>query len=119
MTPSERITERIESLDDWRGPALAWLRRCILEADPELVEEWKWNAPVWSKAGLVCSVGTFKNHLKVNFFHGASLDDPRGLFNASLDAKVTRAIDMREGDTVEKAAFCELVRAAVAFNAAR
>ncbi|MBF6595256.1 MAG: DUF1801 domain-containing protein [Thermaceae bacterium] len=115
MNPSEQITQKIASLTDWRGPLLARLREIAL-SDPEMVEEWKWNVPVWSRGGMVCSVGAFKDHLKFNFFQGAALTDPDGLFNAGLDAKATRAIDFREGDSIDEAKLKRLVNAAVAHN---
>ena len=94
MTASERITSHINDLADWRGQLLARLRELIRGAAPELVEDWKWNTPVWSHHGNVLAAGAFQDHVKVNFFKGASLDDPRRLFNAGLDAKATRAIDL-------------------------
>jgi hypothetical protein len=117
MSPSEQITQKIASYTDWRGPALARLRALILEADPNLTEEWKWNTPVWSHQGLVCSVGAFKDHVKIHFFQGAALKDPKGLFNAGLDAKATRAVDLREDDQPNEAALKALIRSAVSYNA--
>ena len=117
MTPSQRITNHIAELADWRGEMLARLRQLILEADGALVEEWKWDTPVWSHQGNVVAAGAFKDHLKLNFFKGASLHDPHGLFNAGLDAKATRAIDIHQGDTINEVALQELIRAAVAQNA--
>src|SRR5437899_1126592 len=114
MTPSEQITNYIVGLADWRGEMLAKLRKLIREADPELVEEWKWNTPVWSKNGNVVACGAFQDHVKLNFFEGASLEDPQGLFNAGLEAKASRGIDLREGDVIDAAALKELIRAAVA-----
>jgi hypothetical protein len=116
MNPSERIDKQIADLADWRGQMLARLRKLILEADPNITEEWKWNTSVWERGGLVCSAGTFKDKVKLNFFQGASLEDPHKLFNAGLDAKKTRSIDFREGDTVDEPALQELIRAAVAHN---
>ena len=118
-TPSQRITSHIAELADWRGTILARLRQLILEADPALVEEWKWETPVWSRNGNVVAAGAFKDHIKLNFFRGASMQDPDGLFNAGLDAKATRAIDIHEGDTINEPALQELVRAAVAQNASK
>ena len=118
-TPSQRITNHIAELADWRGTILARLRQLILEADPALVEEWKWETPVWSRNGNVVAAGAFKDHIKLNFFKGASMQDPDGLFNAGLDAKATRAIDIHEGDTINEPALQELVRAAVAQNASK
>ena len=113
---SEQITRHIKELQDWRGKMLARLRKLILDAAPDLVEEWKWNTPVWSQAGNVVAAGAFQNHVKVNFFKGASLSDPKGLFNAGLNAKVSRAIDISKDDTLNETAFRELVRAAVSLN---
>lgn len=116
QSPSQLITKQIEDLADWRGKVLARLRQLILKAQPDLVEEWKWGTAVWSHKGNVVSIGAFKDHLKINFFKGASLPDPQGLFNAGLEAKATRAIDLHEGDKINEAALKELIRAAVAFN---
>jgi hypothetical protein len=113
---SQRITQRIAELGDWRGKLLARLRKLILDAAPGIAEEWKWGTAVWTNKGLVCSAGAFKDHVKLNFFKGASLNDPKCLFNAGLDAKATRAIDFHEGDAVDAAALKSLIRAAVAFN---
>ena len=118
MNPSEQITRYIKDVGDWRGPMLARLRRLILAAAPVLVEEWKWNTPVWSHNGNVMAAGAFQDHCKINFFKGASLDDPDRLFNAGLDAKATRAIDIREGDALNETALKQLIRAAVALNGA-
>ena len=115
-TPSERITRHIAELADWRGILLARLRQLILETDSAMVEEWKWETPVWSHTGNMVAAGAFKDHVKLNFFKGASLQDPHGLFNAGLDAKATRAIDFHEGDTLNEPALQELIRAAVAQN---
>jgi hypothetical protein len=115
---SQTITNYIAELADWRGKLLARLRKLILAADPNLAEEWKWGTPVWSLKGNVVAVGAFKNYLKINFFKGASLPDPHGLFNAGLDAKAMRSIDLYEGDKINEAALKELVRAAVALNMA-
>jgi hypothetical protein len=116
--PSQLITKYIDGLGGWRGSMLARLRKIILEAAPEIAEEWKWGTPVWSHKGLVCAAGAFKDHVKVNFFKGASLKDPKGLFNAGLDAKLMRAVDLHEGDKIDAPALRGLVRAAVALNAA-
>ena len=118
-TPSERITNHIAELGGWRGTMLARLRQLILETDPAMVEEWKWETPVWSRNGNVVAAGAFKDHVKLNFFKGAALQDPHGLFNAGLEAKATRAIDIHEGDTIDEAALQELIRAAVAQNAGK
>ena len=116
LTPSQLITNQIAVLTDWRGKMLAQLRKLILEAAPDITEEWKWDTAVWSHKELVCSAGVFKDHVKLNFFKGASLKDPQGLFNAGLDAKATRAIDFSEGDDIDASAVKELVRAAVAYT---
>jgi hypothetical protein len=116
MTASEQITNHIKDLGDWRGELMARLRNLIRGAAPELVEEWKWRTPVWSHNGNVVAAGAFQDHVKVNFFKGASLDDPHRLFNAGLDAKATRAIDIHKGDRLNEAAFKQLVRAAVALT---
>jgi hypothetical protein len=118
MTPSQHITAYIASLADWRGPMLARLRARILEAAPEITEEWKWDTPVFAHKGNVVAAGAFKDHVKLNFFKGASLADPHGLFNAGLDAKATRAIDIHEGEAIDDLAIQDLVRAAVDLNAA-
>jgi hypothetical protein len=114
---SQLITKYISDTGDWRGTTLAKLRKIILEASPELVEEWKWGSPVWSQNGPVCSAGAFKGHVKLNFFRGASLKDPQRLFNAGLDAKTMRAIDFHQGGKIDASAIKALVRAAVAQNA--
>jgi len=115
---SQRITDLIAEMGDWRGKILARLPKIILDAAPDLVEEWKWGTAVWTNKGLVCSAGAFKDHVKLNFFKGASLKDPKRLFNAGLDAKATRAIDFREGDALDASALKALVRAAAAYNLA-
>ena len=111
-TPSEQIDKQIADLADWRGQRMTALRKLINEADPKLSEDWKWETPVWTAKGNVLALGAFKDHLKINFFKGASLDDPRGLFNAGLDAKASRSIDLYENDTVDEQALKELIRAA-------
>jgi hypothetical protein len=116
MTPSDQITAYIDGLGDWRGKTVARLRAVICAASPELVERWKWNTPVWASNGNVLAVGAFQDHVKLNFFKGASLDDPAGLFNAGLDAKATRAIDLHQGDRLDEATLRDLIRAAVALN---
>ena len=116
MTASEQITKQIEELTDWRGKMLAQLRELIHEAAPDITEEWKWGSAVFSQKGMVCSTGVFKDHVKINFFKGASLEDKQGLFNAGLDAKATRAIDLSEGDNIDTPALIELIRTAVAYN---
>ena len=116
-SPSRRIDERIASLDDWRGETLARLRALIPEADPEVVEEWKSRGvPVWYHDGMICTGETYKAAVKLTFAKGAALDDPAGLFNASLEGNTRRAIDVHEGDTIDEAAFKALIRAAIALN---
>lgn len=115
-SPSQRITDLVATLGDWRGEMLAQFREVILEADPAATEDWKWNTPVWSHNGLVCAAAAFKDHMKLNFFQGAALEDRDRLFNAGLDAKATRAIDFHEGDVVDRAALKRLVSEAVAYN---
>ena len=117
MNPSKQIDKSISQIKDWRGKELARLRKLIHEADPGIVEEWKWNSPIFSKNGMVCSIGAFKDHVKANFFKGASLKDPKKLFNAGLEAKATRAIDLFEGDKLDAKAFKDLVKAGVDYNA--
>jgi hypothetical protein len=118
--PASRLIDaRIEELGDWRGEMLARLRALIKDADPEAVEEWKWEIPVWSHDGILCTGETYKKVVKMTFAKGASLDDPAGLFNSSLEGKVRRAIDFREGDKVNEKALKALIRAAVALNAAK
>lgn len=119
-SPSRLIDARIEALGDWRGETLARMRALIREADPEAVEEWKWRGvPVWSHDGILCTGETYKAVVKLTFARGAALDDPAGLFNASLDGNARRAIDLREGETLDEEAFKSLVRAAEALNASR
>lgn len=118
-TPSQLIDARIEALGDWRGQMLAQVRTLIKQADPEVTEEWKWRGvPVWSHAGIICTGETYKAAVKLTFAKGASLPDPAGLFNASLDGNTRRAIDLHEGEELNEAAFKELVREAVALNEA-
>lgn len=113
---SELIDERIAGLGDWRGDALARMRELIHAADPGVVEEWKWGGPVWSHDGVLCTGETYKDKVKLTFARGASVPDPKGLFNSSLDGKVRRALDIHEGAPVPATAFKALVRAAVAAN---
>jgi len=113
-TPSEQIDKQIADLSDWRGTTMTRLRNLINEADPNLKEDWKWDTAVWTSKGNVLALGAFKDHLKINFFKGASLDDPKGLFNAGLDAKASRSIDLYEGDSIDEQALKELLRAAAA-----
>ena len=115
-SPSRLIDARIKELDDWRGTTLARIRTFIKQADPEVVEEWKWSVPVWSHDGLICTGETYKSVVKVTFAKGASLKDPSGLFNSSLEGNVRRAIDIRENDEIDEDAFKTLVRAAAALN---
>jgi len=116
MTPSQRITNYIAELGDWRGDMLTRLRKLILETIPDINEEWKWDTAVWSHKGNVLAIGAFKDHIKLNFFKGASLNDPLGLFNAGLEAKATRAIDLYKGEEINEPALQDLLRAAVAHN---
>ncbi len=116
-SPSELIDARIKELDDWRGETLARLRQLIKQADPEVVEEWKWRGvPVWSHAGIICTGETYKNAVKMTFAKGASLDDPSGLFNSSLEGSTRRAIDFHEGDKIDEEALKALIRAAIVLN---
>jgi hypothetical protein len=116
-SPSELIDARIEELGDWRGETLARIRALVKQADPEVVEEWKWRGvPTWYHEGMVCTGETYKEVVKVTFAKGASLDDPAGLFNSSLEGNVRRAIDIRAGEEIDAGAFQDLVRAAVALN---
>jgi hypothetical protein len=116
-SPAQLIDARIEELGDWRGRTLARLRALIKQADPEAVEEWKWRGvPVWSHDGMICTGETYKNVVKLTFAKGASLKDPSGLFNSSLDGNVRRAIDFHEGDAIDENAFKALIRAAVSLN---
>ena len=115
-SPSELIDARIEELGDWRGAMLSRLRGLIQQADPEVVEEWKWSVPVWSHDGLICTGEAYKKVVKMTFPKGASLEDPSGLFNSSLEGKVRRAIDFHEGDELNEDALKALIQAAVALN---
>ena len=121
---SKNITKRIQELGDWRGETLAWVRRLIHDADPEIQEEWKWvketspGTPVWSHDGIVCTGESYKQVVKLTFARGASLQDPQELFNSSLEGNTRRAIDIREGEKLNKAAFKELIRSAVFANSA-
>ena len=115
-SPSELISQRIAELGDWRGKTLARMRKLIQEADPDVVEEWKWGGPVWSHDGIICTGETYKKAVKLTFAKGASLEDPSKLFNSSLDGNVRRALDIPEGVEVDAAAFKALIREAVAAN---
>src|ERR1700730_6038061 len=116
-SPSQLIDARIEELGDWRGEMLSRLRSLIKEADPEIVEEWKWRGvPVWEHAGIICTGETYKNVVKMTFAKGAALTDPSGLFNASLEGNTRRAIDFHEGDKIDEKALKALIRAAVTLN---
>jgi hypothetical protein len=117
-SPSALIDERVAALDDWRGPMLAHLRAVITKANAGIVEEWKWNVPVWSCDGIICTGEVYTSVVKLTFAHGAALEDPAGLFNASLDGNTRRAIDIRQGDTIDTKALTALVRAALARNRA-
>lgn len=113
---SQLITARIKELGDWRGEKLTRVRKLIREADPAIVEEWKWETPVWSRDGIICTGETYKQVVKLTFAKGAFLKDPRRLFNASLTGKIRRAIDFRAEDDIDAASFRDLIRRAVAFN---
>ena len=117
---SELIDERIAELGDWRGETLSRMRKLIKDADPDVVEEWKWmDVPVWSHDGIICTGETYKSHVKLTFMKGASLKDPAKLFNSSLDGNARRAIDIHEGEKIDANAFKALIRAAVALNTSR
>ncbi|TGQ35001.1 DUF1801 domain-containing protein [Mesorhizobium sp. M00.F.Ca.ET.216.01.1.1] len=119
-SPSQMIDGRIRELGDWRGELLSRLRALIKQADPEVVEEWKWRGvPVWEHAGMICTGETYKSVVKMTFAKGASLEDPSGLFNSSLEGNTRRAIDFHEGDRIDEKALTALIRAAVALNTAR
>jgi hypothetical protein len=116
-SPSQLIDARIRELGDWRGETLARVRILVKQADPEVVEEWKWRGvPVWSHAGIICTGETYKNVVKMTFAKGASLEDPSGLFNSSLEGNTRRAIDFHEGDEIDEQALKDLIRAAVTLN---
>jgi len=116
---SKHIDQRIRELEGWRGETLSRMRALILEADPGIVEEWKWDVPVWSHDGIVCTGESYKKVIKLTFAHGAKIPDPAGLFNSSLEGATRRAIDIKEGETVDARKFKALVKAAVAFNGAK
>ena len=121
-SPTQQIDARIAELDDWRGETLARVRELVTEADPDVVEEWKWakatspGTPVWSHDGIICTGESYKDKVKLTFAKGASLDDPSGLFNSSLDGNVRRAIDIHEGEAIDEDAFKALIREAVSLN---
>jgi hypothetical protein len=115
-SPSRLIDAKIKDLGDWRGKTLARLRALIKQADPDVVEEWKWSVPVWSHDGIICTGETYKSAVKLTFAKGASVKDPSGLFNSSLEGNTRRAIDFREGDEIDEAAFKKLIRAAITAN---
>lgn len=120
MTPSQQIDHLIAGLTDWRGKTLASVRKAILEADDEIIEEWKWmGSPVWSRDGMIAVGNAHKDKVKLTFSHGASLPDPDKLFNNGFGGKVWRAIDIHEGDTLDELAFKDLVRAAIGYNQAK
>ncbi len=116
LTPSQHIDKAIKDLPDWRGKRMAQLRKLIHEASAEITEDWKWDTPVFAAKGNVVAIGAFKDHIKLNFFKGALLADPKKLFNAGLDAKTSRGIDFAEGDPIDETALKDLIRAAVALN---
>jgi hypothetical protein len=119
-SPSRLIDERIDELGDWRGEMLGRVRALVKQADPDVVEEWKWRGvPVWSHDGIICTGETYKQVVKLTFAKGASLDDPSGLFNSSLEGNTRRAIDLHEGEEVDEQAFQDLIRAAVTLNASK
>src|SRR5689334_14500192 len=117
-SPSKRIDLRIKQLDDWRGKTLARIRKLIRQADPKVVEEWKWNVPVWSHDGIICTGESYKNAVKLTFAKGAQVKDPKKLFNSSLEGNTRRAIDFKIGEKIDEAAFKALIKAAVAVNKA-
>jgi len=116
QSASDLISKRIAELDDWRGEALGRMRKLIKQADPDVVEEWKWMNPIWSHDGIICTGESYKSHVKLTFAKGASLKDPARLFNSSLDGNTRRAIDIHDGENVDASAFKALVRQAVALN---
>jgi hypothetical protein len=118
LNPAQLITDQINGMPDWRGTLMARLRVLIHAVDPDITEEWKWGTAVWSHKGNVVAAAAFKEHVKLNFFKGASLEDPEGLFNAGLEAKATRAIDFSNTDDIQETALKQLIRTAVAYNLA-
>ena len=119
MDASKYIDKQIAELKDWRGPVMSRMRKLIHEVDPDVTEEWKWNTGIYSHNGMVCALGPFSDHVKINFFSGASLKDPNKLFNAGLESKKTRAIDVHEGDKLNEAALKSLIKTAVAYNTSK
>lgn len=115
-TPSQLIDDRIKDLGDWRGETLSKVRALIKQADPGIIEEWKWSIPVWSNSGIICTGEVYKNAVKLTFAKGAALDDPTRLFNSSLGGNTRRAIDLHKGDVIDEAAFTSLIRAAITLN---
>ncbi len=116
MNPSEKITAQLDKITDWRGNLLKELRQLINDTAPELTEDFKWGVPVWTHNGLVCAISAFKDHVKINFFKGAYLPDPKKIFNSGLDSKEHRSINFAKDDKLDKAAITELVQAALAYN---
>jgi hypothetical protein len=116
LAPSELISEQISSLADWRGELLVQMRKVILAAEPDIMEEWKWGTPVWTKGSMICSGSAFKDHVKLNVFKGAALKDPNKLFNAGLTAKESRGIDFYRGDRINESGLKELVQEAIDYN---
>ena len=116
MDASKQIDKYIADTTDWRGDLMAEIRKVVLKADPDIVEEWKWSSPVWSKNGMICSVGAFKSHVGMNFFSGAYLKDKHKLFNSGLESKNSRTVKFGEGDNVETSKLIDLVKEAVSFN---
>lgn len=116
MDASQKIDEYIAKTGGWRGERLAQIRQVIQKTLPDVIEEWKWNSPIWSQHGMICSSSAFKAHVKINFFKGASLDDAGGFFNAGLDAKDMRSRDLKEGDTLDEAALADMLQRAAEFN---
>ena len=116
LTPSQHIDQAIKELPDWRGKLMTRLRKLIHDASPEITEDWKWDTPVFACKGNIVAIGAFKEHVKLNFFKGASLDDPKKLFNSGLDAKASRSVDLTEDSKIDEAALKELIHAAAALN---
>lgn len=117
MKPTDQIDKMISDLNDWRGKKLEHLRSVINSIDPSITEDWKWGTPVFTAGKMICALGAFKDHIKINFFKGASLKDPHKLFNSGLEAKTSRSIDLYESDSINESAFKDLIREAVAVNA--